>query len=208
MKLPPSELFSVVLGSGNEDCRLMHYFPRGLEGGMETTVTCATWAYESSRMVNLADLYGPVPSRVYFQAGNHTGETITENKYFPMIALPSQILEEEPAFASCLPFSTWSFFDLNKRDKARLVSVWDPPIAVDGTDMIQPPTVTAHTINHINPLNSAAPAEASKSFNGPPKTGPADKTTGLFQSQGYMSPTAPMNGLQTTAGYGKSYVKL
>lgn len=207
MTLAPSELYSVVMGSDDEDCDYMYYYPRGPQGGLETTKTCATWAFKSSRVVNLADLDSPIPSKVYFPVGNNTGKTITENKYFPMIALPSQILEHEPAFASCLPFSTWSFFDLNRQIRARIISVWDPPKAIEGTDVIKPPDVTAHTVTPSASINSTAPAGIPHLFDRPSRTVVLEESmTKIAQLPEDPSRTAMANAFQTLTGQDRLYV--
>jgi len=102
LTLHPSELSSVV--SSFTAC------PKS----WDSTAVCT---FKTMRNFNLLDLHGPVPANAYFQGrkslftssalGEYEPEcssAICENKYYPTIALPWQVVKSEPAFASCFPF--------------------------------------------------------------------------------------------------------
>jgi hypothetical protein len=115
----------------------------------------------SLRSFNIEDLIPPVPAKAYF--GNQfaygwkfDGPTvwplptyIVEGQYQPRLLVPTKILDYNPLYSSCYPFS------VEPEDKARWgrrfdnMVVWDPPIILTGEPVILLPTATATQGNTI-----------------------------------------------------------
>jgi hypothetical protein len=151
---------------------------------------------------NLADLQGPVPSTAYFRAPwekdfeTKPPNQIDQENYHPFIALPTQILEHEPAFASCWPFVRR---DGTPRSKSGVVKAWDPPMGVDPTPLVKSATMTAYSKAVLG--TSAIPVPGSSFTNpmGPSRTAvPQSGETLVFPPPG--SPTT--HQAHGNAGFG------
>lgn len=79
------------------------------EGDASLRTICNDYAIYTTRPFNLADLEGSLPVRAAHLGAAHVDRAedsikIIENDYHPKVALPKQVTELEPIWASCYPF--------------------------------------------------------------------------------------------------------
>jgi hypothetical protein len=119
----------------------------------------------TARPFNLADMQGPVPPKAYFRGGVNES-VIEEDRYYPFVLMPSQILEHEPALVSCWPFAS---FDGKPFSKVDIMRVWDPPVAYDPTPFVKPATITVPP-RRSSGFSTPTPGFVSTSYDSPAMT--------------------------------------
>jgi hypothetical protein len=143
----------------------------GLIGTMMTegVVTMATSDLYSMRRgvpipYNLADLIPPVPFSAWdgqwmcrLGAFDPNCQTVIQDQFRPMVAVPGQVLGMQPGWSSCLQWSQ---------------GTWDPPTAIQAADVLDPdPTTTAAPgPTGSSPIPVITPPPTRSGGGGPPNT--------------------------------------
>lgn len=127
-------------------------------GDISLRTLCNDYHTYTTRPFNLADLEGPLPIRAAQMGGSHADmvegwDYIIENDYHPKIALPKQVTELEPIWASCYPFGeSGTTFSTPKEQ-----GIWDPPIRLDSVASLAPISITVHGGQGAHATTTALP---------------------------------------------------